>query len=131
MPGMVQRVLDGSQQAKYRVKDTSQGLVYSFVSGEGPGENTLEEMDQKCQVIPQEEFLAQLRGAKLAEARTEGETKRELPASNRDAPNQVGRDADKSASSPNAAASPQSQQESSDGKAAPNVSSNSPTSAKD
>jgi hypothetical protein len=74
--------------------------VYSFVEGEGPGENTLKELDQKCHMVPQEEFLAQLRGATIAPATTQAETKRELPEIIPDSPKKVDEDPQSPAVSP-------------------------------
>ena len=50
---------------KYTVKQ-GDGLQYSFVTGEGPGEGTMEECKKNLQAVPQKDFLAQIRGAKLA-----------------------------------------------------------------
>lgn len=48
---MVQRAQSDSDKRKFRTKNEEDGLMYSFVTGEGPGEGTIEQLGRDIQVI--------------------------------------------------------------------------------
>lgn len=76
-PGKVQRIANESNEKKFTFKQ-GDGLNYSFVTGEGPGENTMKEISHKLKQVPQSQFLAEIRGAKLATQTQDIEPKREI-----------------------------------------------------